>query len=59
MQLLPGSCDYSRFQESTEIMRLKFDYVEDGRNNLRKTISGVADGILGKKVIECPIIIYT
>ena len=31
-------------------MDLKFDNVEDGWNNFRKTTCEVADGILGKKV---------
>ena len=56
---LPESYDVGRlrdenlrkkFQEqlSTKLESLKFDNVEDGRNNFRKTICEVADGVLGK-----------
>ena len=33
---------------STKLESLKFDNVEDGWNNFRKTICEVADGVLGK-----------
>ena len=33
---------------NTKLENLKFDNVEDGWNNIRKTISEVADGVLGK-----------
>ena len=43
-----------KFQEqlSTKLESLKFDNVEDGWNNFRKTICEVADGVLGKKVLR-------
>ena len=58
---LPGSYDVSRLQDenlrktfqeqlNTKLESLKFDNVEDGWNNFRKTICEVADGVLGKKV---------
>ena len=40
------------FQEqlNTKLQSLKFDNVEDGWINFRKTICEAADGVLGKKV---------
>ena len=56
---LPESYDVGRLQDenlrkkfqeqlSTKLEGLKFDNVEDGWNNFRKTICEVADGVLGK-----------
>ena len=56
---LPESYDIGRLQDenlrkkfqeqlSTKLEGLKFDNVEDGWNNFRKTICEVADGVLGK-----------
>ena len=56
---LPESYDVGRLQDenlrkkiqeqlSTGLEGLKFDNVEDGWNNFRKTICEVADGVLGK-----------
>jgi len=42
--------EYFQEQFNTKLESLKFDNVEDGWNNFRKTICEVADGILGKKV---------
>ena len=41
------------FQEqlNTKLQSLKFDKVEYGWNNFRKTIWEIADGVLGKKVM--------
>ena len=55
---LPESYDVGRLQDtnlrkkfqeqlSTKLESLKFDNVEDGWNNFRKTICEVADGVLG------------
>jgi len=35
---------------NAKLESLKFDNVDDGWNNFRKAIRGIADGILGKKV---------
>ena len=37
-------------QLNTKLESLKFDKMEDGWDNFRKTICDVADGVLGKKV---------
>jgi len=37
-------------QLNIKLESLKFDSVEDGWNNFRKTISEVANGVLGKKL---------
>ena len=41
------------FQEqlTTKLQSLKFDKVEYGWNNFKKTIWEIADGVLGKKVM--------
>ena len=57
---LPRSYDVSRLQDenlretfqerlNTKLESLKFDNVEDGRSNFRKTDCEIADGVLGKK----------
>ena len=47
---LPESYDVGRLQDENlrKLESLKFDNVEDGWNNFRKTICEVADGVLGK-----------
>jgi hypothetical protein len=56
---LPGGYDIARFQDENwrelqellniKLENFKFDNVEDGWNNFRKTICEAADGLLGKK----------
>jgi len=50
-----GRLQYENLRETfkehlKELESLKFDNVENGRNNFRKTICEVADGVLGNKV---------
>ena len=58
---LLGSYDIGRIQDenlretfqeqlNTRLESFKFDNMEEGWNNVRKTICEVADGVLGKKV---------
>jgi len=58
---VPGKYDVGRLQDensretlkeqlNTKFGSLKFNNVEDGRNNFRKTICEVADGVVGKKL---------